>query len=225
MKTTQSPAHSRTGSTKRAPFRAKTARPRASATTALAVAACAALASCSTPNPDSPSAQSANPSQAVDGATTNGIASQPGGAGANGSQCATDALELSTSGANSGAGSTFYTLVFKNSGDLPCTLDGFPGVSLVSNNNGTQLGRSADREESIAHQPVTIEPGRTATAEVRVGSTGPLDPHACAPAPADGFRVYPPGETRAGYVPVKGLTGCSGDLPLLSVRPVVAPPQ
>lgn len=135
--------------------------------------------------------------------------------------CKTENLDLSVSDRNSGAGSKFFTLDFTNKGSNTCELKGFPGVSLVADSNGTQLGRSAKREENVEYDVVSLDPGSSAVAKVRLGSTGPQDPAQCQPTPADGFRVYPPEETTAAYIPVEGLEGCRGEAQILSVQPVL----
>lgn len=137
-------------------------------------------------------------------------------------QCATKSLELTTTTPESGAGSRFFDVKFTNKGDKPCELKGFPGVSLVTDNNGTQLGTSAAREDNVEYKPVTLDKGQSATAAVRLTSTGPLDPNECKPATADGIRVYPPGETNSAFIPMKDVEGCSGNVSVLSVQPVTA---
>ena len=135
--------------------------------------------------------------------------------------CATNALDITTTEPHGAAGSTLYSITFTNKGDAPCVLNGFPGVSLVTDNNGTQLGASATREKNVEYQPVTIAKGQSATANLKLTSTGPLDPSKCEPTKADGLRVYPPAETSAAFIPMENLEGCAGDVPVLSIQPVV----
>lgn len=135
--------------------------------------------------------------------------------------CATNALDITTTEPHGAAGSTLFSIKFTNKGDAPCVLNGFPGVSLVTDNNGTQLGASATRERNVEYQPVTIDKGQSATADLKVTSTGPLDPSECDPTKANGLRVYPPAETSAAFIPMENLEGCAGDVPVLSIQPVV----
>lgn len=197
------------------------------ASAAAALVAAGALSSCSSFNDATSPSDQADASMASN-ATPNGVSS---GAGqANGSQsteqgpaegvCRSADLEFSTSDKQGGAGSTFFNVVLTNKGSKPCTLDGFPGVSLVTDNNGTQLGASARREENVEHAPVNLDPGAAAIAPVRLSSVDKLDQEKCQPAAADGLRVYPPEETKAGYIPMEGIKGCGGDEPVLSVQPV-----
>lgn len=133
--------------------------------------------------------------------------------------CLTSQLKVETSGQQGGAGSMLFNLVFTNTSDSSCSLNGFPGVSLVTDNNGTQLGNSAVRED-VSFEPVMLDPGAAAIAPVQLTSTGPLDPKECQPTPADGLRVYPPGEKKSAYVPMSNVEGCKGDVDILSVQPV-----
>lgn len=136
--------------------------------------------------------------------------------------CATPDLKIDTDNMQGAAGSTLLDIVFTNTGDEDCSLEGYPGVSLVTDNNGTQLGASADREESGESDKVTLQPGDRATASVRITKVGALDPEECSPKAADGIRVYPPEETRSAYVEFKGLEGCTGKGKYMSVQPVRA---
>lgn len=136
--------------------------------------------------------------------------------------CITPNLKIDADNMQGAAGSTLLDVVFTNTGDEECSLEGYPGVSLVTDNNGTQLGASADREESGESNKVTLQPGDRATASVRITKVGALDPEECSPKAADGIRVYPPEETRAAYIELKGLEGCTGKDKYMSVQPVRA---
>ncbi|MDK8790646.1 DUF4232 domain-containing protein [Corynebacterium sp. MSK039] len=136
--------------------------------------------------------------------------------------CTTPDLKIDTDNMQGAAGSTLLDIVFTNTGDEECSLEGYPGVSLVTDNNGTQLGASADREESGESEKVTLQPGDRATASVRITKVGALDPEECSPKAADGIRVYPPEETRSAYIELKGLEGCTGKDKYMSVQPVRA---
>ncbi|HEY4598010.1 DUF4232 domain-containing protein [Corynebacterium sp.] len=136
--------------------------------------------------------------------------------------CTTPDLKIDADNMQGAAGSTLLDVVFTNTGDEECSLEGYPGVSLVTDNNGTQLGASADREESGGSEKVTLQPGDRATASVRITKVGALGPEECSPKAADGIRVYPPEETRSAYIELKGLEGCTGKDKYMSVQPVRA---
>lgn len=94
------------------------------------------------------------------------------------------------------AGSIYYPLEFSNVGHQACTLNGFPGVSAVGRSGG-QLGPAAARNGQH-HGTVTLAPGATAHAILRVVDWGALCSKEVV---AQGLKVFPPGERRAGEVP------------------------
>lgn len=61
-------------------------------------------------------------------------------------QCTTSELNISTGTQQGAAGSVLIDLNFTNAGSTDCTLHGFPGVSFVGMDNGTQIGAPAVRE-------------------------------------------------------------------------------
>jgi hypothetical protein len=118
--------------------------------------------------------------------------------------CATSALALSVSGPNGAAGSTYETLDLQNTGSVTCTLEGYPGVSYVTGSSGTQVGAGATRDTTSSVVLVTLAPGATATAQLRLIDAGNFDATTCQIIPVLGFRVYPPGQTTAGFVAASG---------------------
>lgn len=181
------------------------------------------LSSCATDDNGSDDSSAPNNAAMTTSENSESSSSQnltPNGMGPGKSTCATDNLEISTSDTQGAAGSILLNVVLKNTGQTDCLMEGFPGVSLVSDNNGTQLGKAADREKEIEPQPVNLAPGASATAAVKITNVGALDQDKCQPTPADGLRVYPPNETKAAFVPLEDITGCSSDVSILSVQPV-----
>ncbi|MCG7277214.1 DUF4232 domain-containing protein [Corynebacterium singulare] len=141
---------------------------------------------------------------------------------ANDRTCRTAQLDISLNNEQGAAGSHLADIVFTNTSNDPCTLAGFPGVSAVTNDDGTQLGAAAERETGLPTATVTLEPGKSARAGLKMTVVGIMDPATCQPQPADGLRVYPPGETASAFIRVEGLEGCAGDANYLSVQPVTA---
>lgn len=136
--------------------------------------------------------------------------------------CSTEQLDIGLSNEQGAAGSRLADITFTNTSSEPCTLNGFPGVSAVTNDDGTQLGAAAERETGQETAPVTLEPGHTASASLKMTNVGVLDPASCQPQAANGLRVYPPGETASAFIRVPGLEGCAGDAHYLSIQPVTA---
>lgn len=154
---------------------------------------------------------------------TDNPAASPGGASTAAAQpCATGDLTIAIAGEQGAAGSLIYNLGFNNAAENACTLTGFPGVSLVGEGTGTQLGAPAIREGANG-ATVTLNPGETGYASLRVSRAENLAPDACDLVVANGLRIYPPNQTTAAYAPVTEVSACSGsDIELLSVRPVTA---
>lgn len=133
--------------------------------------------------------------------------------------CASAQLKLTAGRGAGAAGSVELPLLFTNTGSQACTLYGFPGVSLVGA-DGAQIGAPATRTGSAGAATV-LAPGDSARADLRVTRAENYPQDRCAPAPAQGLRVYPPDRTQALYLPRDGLTGCTNSgVQLLSVRAV-----
>lgn len=109
-------------------------------------------------------------------------------------QCAPSQLKATVNTAQTGsvAGSFYVPIDFTNVSAQPCTLYGYPGVSLVTSPSGTQLGRSASRDPAVQPSTVTLAPGARAHATLNVAYAGNYDPADCRPVTAHWLRIYPP---------------------------------
>lgn len=117
------------------------------------------------------------------------------------------------------AGSTYWELEFSNVSTAACTLTGYPRVAAVDG-SGHQLGSAASHDTRFAPATVVVQPGTTAHAVLRIVDVGVLPAGSCQPARAAGLRVYPPGTTKAAFVPLV-FQACSQTGPsFLSVRTV-----
>jgi hypothetical protein len=171
-------------------------------------------ATSSSPSPSASSSATTHPT------TSSKAAAQPPGTAA-ATRCLAGHLKISLARAEGAAGSTYDTVRLTNTGTATCTLYGYPGVSLVGHGNGTQIGAAADRDHSVAPTTVLVRSGGSTTFVVRLVRAGNYPRSTCAPTPADGFRVYPPGSTAALYLPLAAATGCAKtSVHLLTVRPV-----
>lgn len=217
-----------------------------------AAASLALLAACTT-TPDSPTAtrtvtaaattQSAQPSPGQRTAATAIGSSSPTSApstsqtssttrvdpDAPAGQCEDSALMVSLQydPEAAGAGQRGAFVVLRNTGSSTCTLEGTPGLSLVGDGNGAQIGKPAERNTTGA-KLVTLEPDSAALAQVQYtyidkngGSYRDGNGHnrSCQAKAADGYRVYPPHSYRAYFTPTKTYA-CSTDLHWISVGPV-----
>ncbi|HET7509738.1 MAG TPA: DUF4232 domain-containing protein [Solirubrobacterales bacterium] len=98
------------------------------------------------------------------------------------------------------AGSVFYRFQFTNFSKHNCTLRGYPKV-FAANLAGHRFGSAASHEEAAAPHTVSLAPGGSASALVRVVEAGNFSPSDCHPVMAAGFRVSPPGQSASRFVP------------------------
>jgi hypothetical protein len=140
--------------------------------------------------------------------------------------CRTASLRITIDDSQAGgaAGSTYYPLNFTNTSAAPCGLYGYPGVSFAAApaSTGAQIGAAARRNGAFAKVAVRLTPGETAHAWLQVTVAGNYPASTCQPVTARWLRVYPPGETAAGYVS-HTFNACSAtSTALLAVLPVRA---
>ena len=162
----------------------------------------------------------------IPSASTSATASAPGGEDSPDGQaapqvCSSGQLEAALGeGSGAGAGHVNPVLILTNTGDTPCTVSGFPGVSFVGGGTGAQVGAPAVRDTSGADVAVvTLDPGDAAHSELDITVAANYDPASCEPQDADGLRVYPPDQTEALFVRADGYTACrSDDIELIQVR-------
>lgn len=163
-----------------------------------------------TPAPSASGSSSAPAASASSGGSSSGAPTgDPGSAPLRSDRCTATALSASLGdGGGGAAGSTLPDLVLTNTGTQRCTLQGFPGVSFVGGGNGTQLGAAGTFDRSRTPGTVTLDPGKSAHAPLRIARAENYPSDTCQPVTADGLRVYPPGSTAALFVATTGLTAC-----------------
>lgn len=130
------------------------------------------------------------------------VASQkPGG------ECLTSSLAGSLTQFGGAAGTTYTNIVLTNHSSVPCTIQGWPGVSFVGGGNGTQIGASAVLDRSSAHATQTVAPGRAVYALLAITGS---NADQCDPKTADGLRVYPPGQRTSLFIAHSYSEACTG---------------
>lgn len=135
--------------------------------------------------------------------------------------CSTSQLAASLTNGQGAAGSMIYSLEFQNVSQVTCTLFGNPGVSLVTGSAGVQLGAAATFVNHATATTVTLAPNARAGAALQIAEAQNYPASLCDQTPAQGLRVYPPGQTAALFVAASGLVGCRDvDAQLLQVGPV-----
>lgn len=146
----------------------------------------------------------------------------PSSGTAAGSGCATQNLQAKLVNAEGAAGSVYQNIDFTNVGSASCTLYGYPGVSLGTGLPFAQVGAAATRSTTAAPTVVTLAPGQTANALLRVVEALNYPQATCSPTSTTYLQVYPPNQTTAIYLPFQS-TGCMSDaVNLLSVGVVQA---
>ena len=137
-------------------------------------------------------------------------ATQPAGSGGS-KECKAGNLKLSLGSGDAAAGHFYVPIVFTNTGSAPCLMRGFPGVSYVTGDNGSQVGAPATRNGSIGSS-ITLAPNATASSVVTVTDVAVFDANSCQPTSVRGFRVYAPDDTASMFIARDG-TGCAGNPP------------
>jgi hypothetical protein len=149
------------------------------------------------------------PSSTTTLAPSTTTAAQPGGSGSG--ECKAASLKLSIGSGDAAAGHFYVPIVFTNTGSSSCTMRGWPGVSYVTGDSGTQVGAPAKRTGSIGSS-ITLAPNAIASSVVTVTDVAVFDASSCNPTSVRGFRVYAPDDTASIFV-ARGGTGCAGNPP------------
>ncbi len=157
-----------------------------------------------------------SPSDTASAPTTTGTG---GGGSTTTAACATANLTgaLQTDPQGGSAGHMYLDLVMTNHG-TPCTLQGWPGTSMVGS-SGNQLGAAATFVTSSPHSTVTLSNGGTAKSTIEIAQAGNYG-SSCTTAAAKGFRIYPPGQKAALFADGSkfSLTACTqSSIKLLTV--------
>lgn len=204
---------------------------------AFTAAACTACVGASTTSADSSApttpgtTASAAPTTAAGGVTTatsaaptggsHTTAGTGGGSGSNSSPATCQPSHLSGSiGSSQGsAGSVYIEIVFKNTGSQPCTLEGYPGVSLAAGDPVSQVGQPAARNPQATPLKVTLLPNGHANAVLQIGDFDNWPASTCDPVSTTYLLVYPPNDTSQVKIPYT-TTGCRGNVVTLHIEAV-----
>lgn len=133
--------------------------------------------------------------------------------------CATRDLNARPGVSQGTAGSVYQVIDFTNISQTTCTLYGYPGVSLAGGSPVHQIGPAAIRNTTAPRTLVTLAPGATSNALLRVTDAGNYPATQCHPTGAQYLQVYPPDQTTPMYV-AYNATACAGTVGLLSVSAV-----
>ena len=185
------------------------------------VAGCASSGSQSA---SSGSTSAASPTASASGAasssgSTPAVTSPSAPAPAAAPACPTSSLQVKLGVAQGYAGGVYEVIDFTNTSGSPCTLHGYPGVSLVSGPPYTQIGLAAKRSTSSARKLVTLVPGATANALLQIVDALNYPNATCGPTKATALKVYPPNQTVPVYLPSTS-SGCAKPVQIMYIGPV-----
>ena len=116
-------------------------------------------------------------------------------------QCPSSALRVTVNKTRGGAaaGTSYVALDFTNTSGHSCDMFGFPGVSFVTGNPGSQIGAAASRQKTFGPENVRLASGAVAHAWLGVVDAGNFSPSACGPVTAHWLKVFPPDQFTALY--------------------------
>jgi hypothetical protein len=120
------------------------------------------------------------------------------------------------------AENAYYTLEFTNVSHRACRLYGYPEVSAYASGlaSGGPIGGAASRDTAVRPQPVTLAPGATAHAVLRITAGRGGRPSGCARVTAEELRVSLPRQGQPAFVLVH-IPVCAGKgRASFSVQPV-----
>jgi Protein of unknown function (DUF4232) len=119
------------------------------------------------------------------------------------------------------AGSFYYKIEFTNLSTATCTVSGYPKVNAVDL-KGARIGAFATREPGKTAKPVTLAPGQSASATLRIVDALNFPADKCKATTAAGLRVGVPGGSGNKIAPLAFETCVRSTSRTLSVAPVAA---
>ncbi len=136
--------------------------------------------------------------------------------------CPTSSLQVKQGVGQGYAGGVYQVIDFTNTSGSPCTLYGYPGVSLVSGPPYTQIGLAAKRTATSAPvKQITLAPGATANALLQIVDALNYPSASCGPTKAAALKIYPPNQTVPVYLP-NTSNGCSHPVQIMYIGAVQA---
>ena len=131
-------------------------------------------------------------------------------------RCHTGALTLSVKQYPGGGGTEFFLVILRNHSSRACSLEGYPGVSLL-NARRHQVGRSASRQKGRSPH-FTVSPRHAGSAKLTL-----FNSNRCAHPKAGRYlRVIPPDERRA-LLKRRRFVGCGPAI--YPLQPGTRPPS
>jgi uncharacterized protein DUF4232 len=185
-----------------------------------AVAGCASSGSSQPGASGSSAAASPTASATAPGSSSTPAVASPSSAAAAGPPaCPTSSLRVKQGVSQGYAGGVYEVIDFTNTSGSPCSLFGYPGVSLVSGPPYTQIGLAAKRSTTTPGKLITLAPGATANALLQIVDALNYPSASCSPAKATALKIYPPNQTEAVYLP-NTSSGCTKPVQIMYIAAV-----
>jgi hypothetical protein len=110
-------------------------------------------------------------------------------------------------------------LMFKNTGNTPCTLAGYPTVTQATGTPPASVGQPAAQDPSAPRMAVTVPPNGVASARLEIADSANYAAGSCKPVKVTSLAVVPPNEKTALHIAF-GSTACKGSAKLMTVTTV-----
>ena len=171
------------------------------------LAACGSSGGAAAPPTTVTATVTATPSASTAAPPATGTSASPHTAGP--PACATSGLSVKLGAGNGAAGSTFVPIVFTNTTGSSCSLFGYPGVSFVTGQGGSQIGSAAMRDPTEPARSIVVAAGGVAHATLRVVQADNFPAAGCQPTAVSTLKIFPPGQTTALYLAFSSRTCAS----------------
>ena len=135
--------------------------------------------------------------------------------------CATSQLRAGMGSSEGSAGAIYTAINFTNTSGSTCSLYGFPGVSLSEGSPYTPVGMSAAWNSNSTKVLVTLAPGATANAVLKIADAYNFPTPPCDPTNTTYLVVYPPNNSVPIHLKFSAVT-CAGPVQTLTADAVQA---
>ncbi len=115
---------------------------------------------------------------------------------------------------------TYQVIDFTNRGSKPCSLGGYPGVSLAGGRPLAQIGLAATWPANSSLRAVTLNPGQVANSLLQISNAGNYPKATCDPVHARYLVIAVPNDI--GFVKLAyGTTACAKPVEILSISAII----
>jgi Protein of unknown function (DUF4232) len=135
--------------------------------------------------------------------------------------CATSQLKAGMGSSEGTAGAIYTAINFTNISGTSCSLYGFPGVSLSDGSPYTPIGLSAGWNSDSTKVLVTLAPGATGNAVLKIADAYNFPTSPCDPTSTTYLVVYPPNNSVPIHLKFAAVT-CAGPVQTLTADAVQA---